>query len=81
MNPDGLDRAPGPDHRSDTPNHWITSPQARKYIYLGVALVVAGLVVFDVLSEDQVEQWVETTIRLIQVGAVLLAAVNTPREA
>lgn len=69
---------PGPDHRAVTPNAVISSPLVRKYIYLAVAAIVAGLIVFGLITEEQVQQWVQLTVALVGLGASVLAAVNTP---
>lgn len=71
-------QTPGPDHRAETPNKWVPSPAARKYIYLAVAAVVAGLVVFGLVTEEQIAQWAQLTMAFVTLGATLLAAVNTP---
>lgn len=73
---------PGPDHRAPagrTPNAVISSPEFRKAVYLGVALVLAGLIVFGVLTEDQVVEWARLAVEFVALGAVLLASVNTPK--
>lgn len=72
------DQTPGPDHRADTPNKWVASPVARKYLYLAVAAVVAALVVFGLVTQEQIAEWAQLTVSLLGLGATLLAAVNTP---
>ena len=69
---------PGPDHRAETPNVGITSPTVRRYIYLAVAAIVAALVVTGVITQDQVDQWVQTTVALVAILGNLLAAANVP---
>lgn len=72
---------PGPDHRATTtPNKWITSPEARQYIYLAVAIILAGLVVFGLITEEQIAEWVRITLEILAVGATLLAARNVPTK-
>lgn len=71
---------PGPDHRAAvTPNVWVANPDVRKYLYLGLAAVVAALVVFGLVTEDQIADWADMTVKLLTVGAALLAAANAPK--
>lgn len=73
------DRIPGPDHRaSATPNRIVVSPQARKFIYLGVAAVLAALIVFGLITEEQVVEWGRLVVEIVALGGVLLASANTP---
>lgn len=72
-------QTPGPDHRASvTPNVWVANPAVRKYLYLAVAFVVAGLVVFGLVSEEQIAEWAALTVSLLTVGTHLLAAANAP---
>ena len=73
---------PGPDHRADvTPNRVISDPRIRQYIYgavAAIAAVIAGLVVFDIITQEQVEEWATLTVAFVGIGASLLAAANVP---
>lgn len=71
---------PGPDHRSNTPNVGITSPTVRRYIYLAIAAIAAALVVTGVITQDQVDQWVQVTLGFVAVIGNILAAANTPTK-
>lgn len=66
--------------RADTPNAWIHSPELRRYVYLAVAAIVAGLIVFGLITQEQVEQWVQTTIAVLGIITALLAARNVPSK-
>ena len=71
---------PGPDHRAVTPNVGITSPTVRRYIYLGIVAIVATLVVAGVITQDQVNEWVQLTVGFLAVLGNVLAAANTPTK-
>lgn len=73
------DQTPGPDHRATaTPNKWVADPTLRKYLYLALAALVAGLVVFGLITQEQIAEWAQLTVSLLTVGATLLAAANAP---
>jgi hypothetical protein len=55
---------------------WFT-PARRKAIYGIVAAGSAALVVFGVVSQDQLNQTVETITQVIAALATLMAFVNT----
>lgn len=69
---------PGPDHRAETPNVGITSPAVRRYIYLAIAAIAAVLIVTGVITQDQVNEWVQLTVGLVAILGNVLAAANTP---
>ena len=71
------------------PNNVIHSPANRNALYVGAAIIGIGailstLIMFGVLTEDQVHQWTSTAI--LMTGLVvttlgnLLAKVNVPRR-
>lgn len=71
------------------PNNVIASPANRNALYVGAAVIGVGailstLIMFGVLTEDQVHQWTSTAI--LMTGLVvttlgnLLAKVNVPRH-
>lgn len=70
---------PGPDHRAATPNRVVVSPQLRRWLYIGVAAVLAALVVYGVVTMEQLERWAQLTVAVLTLGTTTLAALNTPR--
>ena len=71
------------------PNNVIHSPANRNALYLGavvigIGAILATLITFGVVTEDQVRQWTSTAI--LMTGLVfttlgnLLAKVNVPRR-
>lgn len=71
------------------PNHVIHSPANRNSLYvgavvIGIGAILATLITFGVVTEDQVRQW--TTTAILMTGLVvttlgnLLAKVNVPRR-
>lgn len=70
---------PGPDHATQTPNAWITNPAIRKAIYGVVVAVGAVLVVVGLISQDQLNTWLELIGNIIMIGTGSLALVNTPK--
>lgn len=50
----------------------------RRYIYLAIAAIAAVLIVTGVITQDQVNEWVQLTVGLVAILGNVLAAANTP---
>jgi hypothetical protein len=56
------------------------TPAMRQAIYAIVAVAVSALVVFGIVSEDQLDKVVETIVAVIAALTALMAAINTNRS-
>lgn len=70
-----------PRHATDTPNRWITSPAARRWLYGVGAAVLAVAGVYGLLSPEQLGAWRDVLDAALIAGAggLTLATANTPR--
>ena len=71
------------------PNNVIHSPANRNALYvgsvvIGVGAILSTLIMFGVLTEDQVHRWTSTAILMtglvFTTATTLLAKVNVPRR-
>lgn len=62
-----------------TPNKVIASPQARAAIYSLLVAVGAVLVVYGIITQDEVDAWLAVIERLLLVLGSGLALLNIPR--
>lgn len=63
-----------------TPNKWIKNPANRKYIYGVAAAIGAALVGYQVITQDQLELWLNIAANLLLIGGSTLGFVNTPEK-
>lgn len=54
----------------------LLSPGKRKAIYGVVAAAAVALVAFGVITQDQLDQWIQTASGVVAALAMLLAAGN-----
>lgn len=66
---------PGPDHRAQPAGRVIGPAQLRLLLYVAGA-ILAGLVLFGVLTVEQLQHWATTTIAVVALLTNLLAALN-----
>jgi len=67
------------EHEAETPNRFIPSPKARAYVYR--VLVACGPVVllYGLLSAEEIAVWLGLGATILSPGGALAAA-NTPKE-
>jgi hypothetical protein len=58
----------------------LLSPAKRKAIYAVVAAVAVALVAFGIITQDQLDQWVQSASGVVAALAMLLAMGNVPSE-
>lgn len=78
-----LNRNPaGPDHRAGAPSFTlggVLTPPRRRRLYLITAAVLAILVLYGVIGEDEVAPWLEVAGLVLGVSVSGLAGANTAR--
>jgi uncharacterized membrane protein HdeD (DUF308 family) len=68
------------EHTAETPNRVIATPAVRKALY-GVAAAVGGvLLIYGIVTQDQLNAWLQLAASVITLGSGALAFVNTPRK-
>lgn len=63
-----------------TPNKWIKDPGNRKYIYGIAAAIGAALVGYQLITQDQLELWLNIAANVLLVTGSSLSLVNTPKK-
>jgi uncharacterized membrane protein HdeD (DUF308 family) len=63
----------------NTIKSWFTPPR-RKAIYALVVVGAGALTAFGVITQDQLNQWVQSASGIVATLAALLALVNVPPE-
>jgi hypothetical protein len=61
-----------------TPNKWIPTPAVRKYIYGVIAALGAVGLLYGIVTQDQLNVWLQVVSNLLLIGGPALALVNTP---
>ena len=56
------------------------TPARRQAIYAIVAVIVAGLVIFGVVTQEQIDKVVQVIVAVIAALTSLMAALNTNRQ-
>lgn len=69
-----------PDHASSTPNRWIPTPAIRKSIYGAASALGAVLLIYGIVSQDQLNAWLQLVASVVTLGSGALAFVNTPSK-
>lgn len=56
------------------------TPKVRKAIYVIVAAAAVALTTFGVITQDQLDQWLQTASGVVAFLVTVLAAANVPRD-
>ena len=59
----------------------IQDPAIRRYVYGIVATAIPLLVLFGLITPDQVQLWLNLAAAALGLGSAALALPNTPKEA
>ena len=63
----------------ETPNRWITSPAARRWIYGVLIAVIALLVTLGVVTPEIADGVTAIVVAVLGIGGLGLAEANTPK--